>query len=169
MWLSFGIVGLTACALAALFATLRWGGSTPRWILTVTLLIAAALLLAFTLVRPGMTLDEPPAWYDRSPQREIILFVLMLAGMAARFVTRAIEERRARIKEAASAGKRGRVAIHFDGWELVYPMMVSVVTFGVLLAQIGSEHLTVANAVIGFQTGFFWQTILNRSEGNGGQ
>jgi len=36
----------------------------------------------------------------------------------------------------------------------------SFVTYGALLAQIGDSMITLANATLSFQTGFFWQTIL---------
>lgn len=164
MWLQFVCIGLVACAVAAIFAVgPRWSTSPKtRRTFTAAISLVALLAVSMTFLAPtGITLGDSTPWFDRSPWRESILFVLMLAGMAGRFVTQAIEERRARMKE-----KSGRpVSIRFDAWDFVYPMMVSVITFGVLLQQLDSEAMSAANVVMSFQTGFFWQTILARANG----
>lgn len=43
-------------------------------------------------------------------------------------------------------------------------MFVSVVTFGALVTQLKDHTLSVSNATLSFQTGFFWQTILTAKQ-----
>lgn len=172
MWIPFIAFGLTACALVALYGTIRRSNAPrSRWIVALLLLlVGAGLIIALTSFRFGtQTLSEEAPWFDRTPYREGMLFLFMLGGMVARFVTLAIEERRSAIKARAASSTQAErmpgVPIRFDIWELVYPMMVSVITFGVLLKQIDASQLSVASIVMSFQTGFFWQTILTRAEG----
>jgi hypothetical protein len=85
----------------------------------------------------------------------------MLVGMAIRYVTKAIEERRERIAAWKESGKLGGApGLEFDRWEFVYPMLLSAITFGSLLPQIKSDELTLETTLLAFQTGFFWQTLL---------
>ena len=51
--------------------------------------------------------------------------------------------------------------ISIDAWDLVYPLLFSVMTFGTLMVQIGAEEMSTANVTVAFQTGFFWQTIIS--------
>ena len=87
----------------------------------------------------------------------------MLLGMAARYFSYLIEQRRDEIQRlrAQNADSRG-VKIRFDIWEFSYPLFFSVVTFGSLLTQVGDNGFTVANTVLSFQTGFFWQTLIKK-------
>jgi hypothetical protein len=124
------------------------------------LLVAGSTLIFFWTLSSGEFLGEGDAWYERSPMKEAIAFSLMLLGMTARYFTKAIEERRAKY----TADPTKKHSIRFDFWEFSYPLFVSVITFGVLLQQLGSEELNLANLVLSFQTGFFWQTILGRSD-----
>jgi hypothetical protein len=103
------------------------------------------------------TLGPGAHWVDESPFRELLLFALMLSGMAARVLSLAIERR-----GAAKDNKLPPVTV--DRWEFVYPMLFAVPTFGALLSQVQAETLTLVNVVLAFQTGFFWQTILKRGE-----
>ena len=110
----------------------------------------------------GMFLGEV-AWYDRFPYREIILFLIMLTGMVARTLTLAIERRRKVIAQLSEGGAQfEKPGLDLDVWEFSYPFLVSVLTFGGLLSQIGDEQLSLLVLVLAFQTGFFWQTVLKR-------
>ncbi len=103
------------------------------------------------------------SWYDISPFKEIVLFIIMLLGMVARYFTKAIDERREKIAKLKKSGKPfKKVKIEFDMWEFSYPLFVSVITFGGVLSQTSMETLTLSNVIISFQTGFFWQTLLTK-------
>ncbi len=81
--------------------------------------------------------------------------------MIARYMTNAIEVRREKISALQKqGGAYSTPSLAFDIWEFSYPLFVSVVTFGGLLSQLKDHTLSLANAVLSFQTGFFWQTIL---------
>jgi hypothetical protein len=85
----------------------------------------------------------------------------MLLGMAARYVTKAIEERRDKLAKWREGGSTGnRPGLDFDKWEFTYPLLISAITFGTVLSQEKDSGLSVANALLSFQTGFFWQTLL---------
>lgn len=173
MSLLFVSLGMWLCTLIAFSGAMRGHGRSPalRWLVASVLLALSLISAAYWLFKPPgpqvLSSDES-TWLNATPYRELLLFVLMLIGMTARFVTAAIEERRAQIAALRASGKTDRrslsIPIRFDRWELVYPMMVSVITFGALLHQLESTEVTLANAIISFQTGFFWQTILVRAE-----
>jgi hypothetical protein len=124
----------------------------------------AALLLACALVmylNTGPETLSDSTWYDVSPSRELLLFALMSAGMACRYLTRQIERRSEKIRKLERAsGEFDKPRIEFDAWEFSYPFFVSVVTFAAVLSQIQGEHLGLADVILSFQTGFFWQTVL---------
>jgi hypothetical protein len=70
----------------------------------------------------------------------------MLAGMASRTLSLAIEQSR------QSDGSR---RVNVDLWDFVYPFLVAFITFGAVMAQIGSTELSLTNLVFAFQNGFF--------------
>jgi hypothetical protein len=139
-----GVVGLL---LAAVFRLKGW------WSALVGLAVAIVVAVVFHLGQP-VTLGREH-WYDVSPVRELILFVLMLGGMAARVVSLAIER-------AQTGG--GTPTPQMNKWDFVYPMLFAVPTFGALLSQVAADTLTTANVILSFETGFFWQTILKSAE-----
>ncbi|MCI0559151.1 MAG: hypothetical protein MN733_11695 [Nitrososphaera sp.] len=165
MWLTFMLCGFTGLGVVSAFG-LR--GSRGRYrliaILLILLGIFSAIVLFAILTDEATTLGNRQGLNIESPYREFLLFLLMLAGMAARYFTHAIEDRRARIAELRSVGDETPVKLRFDIWEFVYPIFVSIITFGALLPQVDGEKLSFANLVVSFQTGFFWQTLLARGE-----
>jgi len=156
-WLTFVVLGLLASALVWLLQRRRW----PFWLrLPAAAFALAALAIAMFVAGENTFLGEV-AWYDETPAREVILFLLMLAGMAARSLSVAIEERRQEAMKLGTAGQPvASVPLRIDVWELFYPMLFSVITFGALLSQVGDGTLNVAAVVLAFQTGFFWQTVI---------
>lgn len=124
----------------------------------VAVFTGAAVGLVHAVTEPA-TLGPADWWtaLKTTPFRELILFWLVLLGMMARELSLAIEQRE---KQGAKAGANSRLKI--DKWQFVYPMLFTIPTFGGLLAHIQGDTLTVAEGVLAFQTGFFWQTILGR-------
>jgi len=91
----------------------------------------------------------------------MILFVSMLIGMAVRYFTKAIEERRDKLIKWRTSGSGGkRPTLEIDKGEFAYPLLLSAITFGALLSQLKSDQVTLENVLLSFQTGFFWQTLL---------
>lgn len=160
MWLSFLIIaGLAAMSLSAM----SWTRLSTMLGIILGLGFAALCGVSLWFFREPVFLREADEWWKASPWREIVLFGSMIAGMTARYLTVLIEARRRRMAKVGFA-KRGRIGIRFDGWEFAYPLLISVVTFSTVVAQTGAEDLSLANVLLSFQTGFFWETVLARSE-----
>jgi hypothetical protein len=158
LFVAYGLVGTL---LLLILATRR---ISPALKLIAVFILVGVTLIGTYIAQPPVTLDGNEKWYSSTPYREALLFLLMLCGMAARYLSRTIEDRRIKVIAAAKTGDHKRVGLDFDLWEFVYPMLVSVISFGALLNQLESDRLTLASVIMSFQTGFFWQTILSRTE-----
>lgn len=161
MYIEMGIAAVVLMIAWALIRSRQF--RAPRIATVLLAILAVVVLFLLAVFAPGTTLGGPDDGIP-SPYREILLFLAMLAGMAARFFTRAIENRRERIATARAAGQTRRIKIEFDIWEFVYPMITSVMTYGLLLQQIPEGRLSVATFVLAFQNGFFWQTLIGQIE-----
>lgn len=131
----------------------------PRWLRALTTGSFAALLVVMFVTRPSEL--GPTPWVQKSPWREIAFFLAMASGTAARYLTKAIEDRRK--VQANSSVRRRKVPLHLDAWEFAYPYFFSVLTFGALLGQIQGKGVDLATIILSFQNGFFWQTLLGSS------
>jgi hypothetical protein len=147
-YVAYGIVLLLV--LAALSGRMR------MWLRICLLLLAAFLLVAAALVFPESLSLGKDDWYEASPYKELILFVLMLLGMTARALSLAIEERKKTLSTAAG----GAPGLNIDLWDFVYPFLVSFITFGAVMSQIGTSPLGLTTMIFAFQNGFFWQTLI---------
>lgn len=94
---------------------------------------------------------------DKTPIKEVILFLLMSFGMIASVLNSAIEKMK---RERSKSKDSGSNKISIDKWEFLNPLLISVGTFCFLMTQIGDESITWSNATIAFQTGFFWNTVM---------
>jgi len=163
---------LTFVVLGVLLSALIWLLQRRQWKAWIRFLWAAGIFLCLALViypQAGpVTLGTEHRWYQTSPLVEGWFFLLMLAGMGARYVTKAIEVRREKIAELSKQDAPfDKPGLEFDVWEFSYPLLVSVVTYGALLTQLKDHTLTAGNAILSFQTGFFWQTLLVVKQGEG--
>jgi len=160
-WVTYTLSGALVCLLL-------WFGQRRRWKMWIRVLCSTTvflLLLAFIYFQTAPATLGSNRWYEASPYVELLFFVLMLTGMSARYVTKAIEVRRERIAELKKqGGKYTKPKLEFDIWEFSYPLFVSVVTFGALLTQLKDRDLSLGNIILSFQTGFFWQTIMTKQE-----
>lgn len=135
-----------------------------------TLRIVGVLLALVLLVGAGLFIASPTVlsgdpWFDRSPWKESLLLVTMLIGMAARSLDQAIEIRSQQIAQLRAAGKlRRKPRLPLDPWDFSRPFLVALPTFGGLLGQIGDQVMGWVLLVLAFQTGFFWQTVLKKSD-----
>jgi hypothetical protein len=126
----------------------------------VLTLTGVACLLAVLGNAPITTLGHEQAWYMHSPGRDVVLFVTTVTGMFCRFLSKAIEDRREKVAALREAGKaRRRPGIELDRWEIVYPLLFSVITFGAVLTHVKAPGLTFENVLLAFETGFIWQTV----------
>ena len=163
MWISFMIVGSIA-AIAGWLIPKRIRHPIRLPLSAVLIMIIAAT--GFFLFAGPTTLG-PKHWWQISPWPETCLYIIMIFGTAARWITKSIEDRRVRLVQWRKAGSIGRQPkIEFDKWELLYPLLISIITFGVLLSQIKNHELTIENVIISFQTGFFWQTLIDTLRGS---
>lgn len=157
--MSVPFIVVTVCAAACAWLAQKRGPQGRRFALSVVVLIAVAAAGFYFFAGPRTLGTE--RWWQESPWREIALFVSMLTGMSVRYVTNAIEERRARLVKWKDNGSMGaRPGLDIDKWEFAYPLLVSALTFGTLLSQTKSDSLTLQTVLLSFQTGFFWQTLL---------
>jgi hypothetical protein len=151
-WLLAAAVALAIFAVSAMRRT----ASADQLPIVVGQLLLALALAALAVVWVPTFLGAD-AWYESSPAREILLFVLMGLGMLARMVSLAIEERRAyRLKNPGKPVPK----LTLDHWELAYPFLSSAICFGALIDATGEREFDVVVALFAFQNGFFWQTIL---------
>ncbi|TAU22553.1 hypothetical protein ELI51_19810 [Rhizobium leguminosarum] len=126
-------------------------------------LLAATLLISISIIiaPPLMLSDE--RWYTQPPWVEIFLFFSMSCGMLGSYFKVQIEERRAIIAAKALKGDVTYTPLKVDKWDLLYPFLVSVITFGAVLQATGKVALDLSQLIVAFQTGFFWQTVLPRA------
>lgn len=164
MILSFVLIGIVGLVLIAVLNQLKWAwwwralaalGVTAAVVIAIHSLLVHLLYTAPTL---GPSTDGQ-TWFNASPFRELILFASLLFGMVARVLSLAIERR-----DSEAAAKMTSPSLRLDKWQFVYPMLFAIPTFGGLLSQMQTTELSTTSAVLAFQTGFFWQTILKRAE-----
>ena len=156
--LTYLIVG---AAVACLLAPLSWRlARGPKRIAIWALAVAVASLLFFGLTAPASLGAEE--WYDRGPWRNLLLYCVMLIGMLTSVLTTAIAERKARIGNAKSDAERHGVRLQLDPYDLLYPFLLSLLTFGVLLGQVGDRLLSLVTLTLAYQTGFFWDSIITK-------
>ncbi len=147
-FISIGIVGLIVLVSASLLK-LRW------WWQAVLAIVLTGMVASLLNISEPVHLGGE-RWFNISPSRELLLFAAMLLGMIARVLSIEIEKWRA--NRLRTSGPQ------INRWDLVYPMLVSIPTFGALLSQTNAESLTLQALILSFQNGFFWQTILKREE-----
>jgi hypothetical protein len=161
MWLSIIIIGTLVSIFIWVLQRRKWSWKL-RLFMCVGLIVCLVISL-YIFSAPVVSPLGKDSWYNRSPYLEIIFFICMAAGMAFRYITHAIEERRKKIiKLKKESRKVKKPELEFDIWEFSYPFFFSVVTFGLLLKQVEVEEITISNIILSFQSGFFWQTILKK-------
>jgi hypothetical protein len=149
-------------ALVVLLLTRRRG----RVFRTTAVLVVTAIAFSIGwLLWPNVVLrSTQPSLWDRSPWKELLLFLTMLAGMSARYLWELIETRRAR--NAAREAGEPKHGLDFDWWDFLQPLCISVIVFALVLQ--GVQDLGPASLLFSFQNGFFWQTVFRKSAGSPG-
>lgn len=132
--------------------------SFSKILLSILLVLTGVVFGIFTFWSSDVFLSES-SWYERSPYRELMILGLMMMGMASRILSVAIEERKAKISNLRPEEKRP--GIQLDKWDFIYPLLSSIICFGVILEAVGDQILTLTTIMLSFQNGFFWQTVIN--------
>jgi 4-amino-4-deoxy-L-arabinose transferase-like glycosyltransferase len=118
MWWNYIIFG-GLIALGIWFIQRKNWHTAIRMVLSVITFFLA--LLHLYIIAESLFLDQE-FWYNRSPIREIIFFIIMLLGMVARYVSRAIEKRREQVEGLRKAGVDfEKPKLEWDVWEFSYP------------------------------------------------
>ena len=141
-----------ALVVVSLSPVLSWKTKTVIAVIGLVVLLPSFFLSPAKIITLG-----PEDWYEKSPWKEVILFVMMIAGMVARTLSQAIEQYRKKLKR-----KGAPQGLDIDKWDFVYPFLVSFLTFGAIVAQAGAQALSLTTLVFAFQNGFFWQTLIKR-------
>jgi hypothetical protein len=89
---------------------------------------------------------------------DIVLFVVLILGMSAKYLWDLIEIRSDRNSKRSPG--QPTVGLGFDFWDFVKPMLVSVIVFGAVMNE--KHELTRIAVLASFQNGFFWQTVFKK-------
>ena len=130
--------------------------------LSVRLTCAGLILIAGLYISNLMSqrfLSGGP-FYDSEPWRSVILYLLMLLGMAASVLVEAIKDRRSRLPPVKSDEDRKMVPLRLDKYDFLYPFLLSLLVYGMLFQQVDEQSLGMASLTLAFQTGFFWDAAL---------
>jgi len=93
----------------------------------------------------------------RSPWRELLLFGVMVLGMAGKYFWDLIERRRESRRAKGSRSPK----LQFDWLDFLQPLLISGIVFAGVLRE--GPHEAVGSVLFSFQNGFFWQTVLKRT------
>ena len=131
---------------------------------TVVNVIVLAAIAAWQGIGRDITTNyfehpQDPGIVERIPWTMVIAFVAMLLGMVASYLNKLIDQRRAKIVQLRASGSSAKANLDFDGWDFVQPFLVSLITFAAIAARTQSGDL-LTGTLLGFQTGFFWQSVL---------
>ncbi len=119
--------------------------------------IANILASLIQLLAAPQLLGESP--YDGIGWGTAISFGSMLIGMMSSYLNKLINERRETIEARRKTGDNTKPALDFDVWDFIQPYLVSLITFSFIVTRVDKNDL-INDLILGFETGFFWQTIL---------
>lgn len=146
IYIVLSIIGIVALWLVRL----EWSKKGQITFILTVLIGGLVLFLCadfFFLQPQDVTQRGLSSFLTQLPWFEIGLYFVMLAGITAKYFFDAI-------------GKGNK--IEFQKWQLLKPMLVSPIVFGVVYGSIGESTPLLLNSIFAFQNGFFWQTVLNR-------
>lgn len=106
-----------------------------------------ASVFANFISEPNVISKGPSVILSQIPWLEIMLYLIMIAGMAAKYLYDAI-------------GKGNNPSI--EKWQFFRPLLVSPIVFGSIYANLGNSTPSLLLFIFSFQNGFFWQTVLKR-------
>ncbi|MBR0684443.1 hypothetical protein JQ594_00825 [Bradyrhizobium manausense] len=161
----FLIVGAIFCIALAIIRYLKIGGqadqqvSAPWTMQLLPATLAAVLgwlvlwlierLLATQFLAGGA---EVNANAEASRWSALAYFVAMVVGMIAQTIWHALQNR------------QPNAAPSIDKWEFLKPALVAPIVFVAVYQNIAQPQVSVAMLLFSFQNGFFWQTVLRKSD-----
>ena len=143
----------------ALLVIRRWRKSTVV-VFTTLLVSVIAVAIALTLLPDRKSLGGE-AWYQLEPYSWILVYIVMLLGMFVSVLTKAIDKRKAKIAQYAKVEEKKQVELSIDVYDFIYPFLLSFLTFGTVYSQLEENQMAFTSFILAFQTGFFWDTIVN--------
>jgi len=149
-------IGISLVFLLVVFIITR----KMHWALRILLILLLVILSVFVFTIFGITppvRGEGEAWYQITPWKHIILFIVMLVGMITNYLFELLQ---ARIKAKESEGKLQPPKFIWE--KLVLPLIIAGILFGYFWGQHSNEPMGMAVIFISYQNGFFWQTILEK-------
>lgn len=149
---------LGACiALALLGLRGRWRLTWIKPVLIAAGIVALVALLVAQMSRRTMGGD---AWYDHEAFVYLVTFLMLLFGIVSSTLVHAIVERKAKLAQYPSEQERKQVKLAVDRYDFLYAFLISVPTYGALLAQFPEKKLTIVLLTLSYETGFFWDAVL---------
>lgn len=133
----------------ALFVKANWNFTRQYFIITITLLLGLFIYYACTLflISEGSTTKGGQSFLTEIPWFQISLYFAMILGMIAKYFFDIFDK-----------GKTTKITI--QKLQLIKPLLVSPVVFGVVYASTNEATSDFSLLIIAFQNGFFWQTLL---------
>lgn len=84
----------------------------------------------------------------RSPLVQVILYLVMIAGMAVHYFFTVMVRKR-------------KVIVDF--WQMVKPAFIAPIVYAVIVSAAGIQSPLILLFALAFQNGFFWQTVLGKT------
>ena len=124
------------------------------------------ILGVFGILWPrSISMGSDDHWWDLHVVKEVVLFIIMLLGMAVGNFARAIEHRRPRLGAWIKRGRKGDAPkLELDTYEFLYPFLFSFLTFSGIAEVTKDKTLTFSLLTIAFQNGFFWDAIVSNAK-----
>lgn len=127
-----------------------------RWRFSRQLVFVVGLLLSGIVVYIAQDFARRPEVIEKGalevlaaiPWREVSLYLVMIAGMASKYIYDMID-----------AGN----GVSLQKWQFIKPICVSPIVFASVYTVVGKESSTVLLLLFAFQNGFFWQSILYKN------
>ena len=143
------VIGL----IATLLIKSDWSEKTQIIFVLSTLLLGLILYFGISLVLENIGIIEKgdSSFLAHIPWIEIGLYFSMIAGMASKY-----------FYDAIGTGRKKKIVIR--KWQLFKPIFISPLVFGTIYASIERIASVALLLVFAFQNGFFWQTVLNKSD-----
>lgn len=149
IYLILAITGI----IAAVLVRKTW--SLTKQVVFILFALGLCLILFFSIkmiAQSSGNIDKGgSSFLAQIPWIEIVLYFCMILGMAGKYFF-----------DAIGTGTKKKIVIH--KWLLVKPLFISPLVFGAIYVSIEKISSVVLLLVFAFQNGFFWQSVLSKSE-----
>jgi len=139
---------------------IRWRRGSAAVVFTTLLVSAIAVTIAWILLPVRKSLGGE-AWYQIEPYCWILVYIVMLLGMAVSVLTKAIDKRKIKVALCTNDEEKKQIKLSIELYDFLYPFLISFLTFGSVYSQLEDKQMALMSFILAFQTGFFWETIVN--------